>query len=81
MQSLPMLGQGLANKVPNLTERQSNTPEQISDYLGQALRAMEVYDIPADLRQVAFGKLLDWSAAKHVISEPTLAERSLFNNG
>jgi hypothetical protein len=59
--------------VPNYTERQGNTPEQMSDYLGQALRAMEVYDIPADLREVAFARLLDWAAAKSVIQEPTMA--------
>jgi hypothetical protein len=53
----------------------------MSDYLGSALRAMEVYDIPADLREIAFARLLDWAAAKTIIQEPTLAERSLFNRG
>jgi hypothetical protein len=51
------------------TERQHNTPEQIREYLREALDVVDELDPPDDLRVSAFVKAAELAAAKQVTGE------------
>jgi len=47
-----------------------HTPEQVRGYLIAARELVDALEVPADLREVAFGKAVDMLAAKQLILQP-----------
>lgn len=54
------------------TERQHNTPEQIRDYLREALDVVDELGPPDDLRVACFAKAAELAAAKQVTGEAVI---------
>jgi hypothetical protein len=61
------------------TERPNNTPEQVRDYLREALAIVEELAPPEDLREVAFGKAVDLTSSKQLTAEQIVAGGALLN--
>ena len=51
------------------TELMHNTPEQVREYLREALAIVEELDPPTDLREVAFTKAADLVSGKQIAVE------------
>lgn len=51
------------------TELPHNTPEQVTDYLRDALAVVELLEPPDDLREVCFSKAVDLFSSKQIMYE------------
>lgn len=60
-------------------ERQHNTPEQVRQYLREALAVVAELDVPDDLRVAAFTKATELAAAKAVTVETVHAGPALLD--
>lgn len=53
--------------MPSRTEHHHNTPEQVRDYLRQALAIVDELDVPDDLRGLAFNRAVELVSGKQVV--------------
>lgn len=51
------------------SERPNNTPEQVREYVAEALAIVDELDVPDDLREAAFTAAVNLSASKQVLAE------------
>lgn len=50
-------------------EQQHNTPEQVREYVREALAVVDELDVPDDLRAAAFAKACDLISGKQIVFE------------
>jgi hypothetical protein len=53
------------------TEYANNTPEQVREYLSDALEVLDALEVPEDLRVAAFNLAVNLFSAKQIMLEQT----------
>lgn len=71
---------GLTMSSVRFIERPNNTPEQVAEYLHQALELTEHADPPADLRAAFFTAAANLFASKQIMAEQ-IAPAGMFMPG